>query len=107
MTKIPEQLREEMARDPYYQKCCRSKEGTCQGRITWEHAWIYAGRQIQERFSIIPLCWHHHLGDGLNKEINHWISINRASSEDFAKYPKKNWAELKLLLNQKYGIIHI
>lgn len=105
MTKIPEQLREEMARDPYYQKCCRSKEGTCQGRITWEHAWIYAGRQIQEKWAIIPLCEFHHAvnmhqdGGDLNKHENQRISLLRATPEDLKKYPKKDWNFEKQWLN--------
>jgi hypothetical protein len=104
MTPLPLPLRHKLSNDPYYKICARKNED-CDGRITWEHAFIYAGRQVQERFALIPLCWHHHLGEGLNKEINHWISINRASEDDFAKYPKKDWGQLKKYLNGKYGTI--
>lgn len=97
MTPIPPKLREEMSNDPYYKVCAR-KNGECSGRITWEHAWIYAGKQIQEKWAIIPLCWFHHLGEGLNKRINQLISLLRATPEDLAKYPKKDWVYEKKLL---------
>ena len=93
MSPIPEKLREELANDPYYQVCARLKDGDCEGRITWEHAWIYAGKQIQERWAIIPLCWHHHLGAGLEKPKNQYIALMRATPAELAKYPNKNWAE--------------
>jgi hypothetical protein len=51
--------RRELSRDPYYQTRARENH-ECQGQITWEHALTYAGRQIQERFAIIPLCEFHH-----------------------------------------------
>ena len=86
MNKIPPRLRADMAADPYYQICCR-RDGECSGRITWEHAFTFAGRQVQEKWAIIPLCWWHHLGRGLNKAINRIIAIGRATPEELAKYP--------------------
>lgn len=95
---IPAKMRAEMDADPYYHKCVRRQEGTCSGRITWEHAWIYAGRKINEKWAIIPLCWYHHLGEGLNKRLNQLVSLLRATPEDLAKYPRKDWKqELKSL----------
>lgn len=100
MRKIPPQLRDEMANDVYYQKCAR-QNGACMGRITWEHTYIYAGKQINEKWAIIPLCEYHHAvnsyqdsGD-LNKKANRCIALSRATEEDLAKYPRKNWAEEK------------
>tara|TARA_R110000868_G_scaffold160448_8_gene390088 strand:+ start:339 stop:674 length:336 start_codon:yes stop_codon:yes gene_type:complete len=88
-----------MAADPYYKVCARASEGTCRGKITWEHALIYAGRQIQEKWAIIPLCeWHHAVnkfqdsGD-LNKRLNELIALLRATPEDLKKYPRENWSE--------------
>jgi len=103
MHPIPIKLKEEMAADPYYKCCVRWREGTCSGRITWEHCWLYAGKQIQEKWAIIPLCWFHHLGDGLIKEINHWFSINRMTKNDEEKYPRKNWFQIRIYLNKKYN----
>lgn len=101
MTPIPPALRKKMSEDPYYTRCARAQDD-CSGRITWEHAWIYGSRQIQEAWAIIPLCWHHHLGTGLDKHENKLISLLRASPENLEKYPKKNWEqELKTLIYTK------
>lgn len=90
MRKIPKKLREEMAADPYYKACARA-DFECKGRITWEHAFTYAGKQINEKFAIIPLCEYHHLGEGLVKIINQAIAARRATKEDREKYPNLNW----------------
>jgi hypothetical protein len=66
-------------------------EGTCSGRITWEHALTYAGKQIQARFAILPLCEYHHLRSGLDKDWNINTAMERASEEDKLKYPRLKW----------------
>lgn len=106
MRRIPDKLKRELKDDPYYKTCARFKEKTCKGRITFEHAFIYAGRQINEKWAIIPLCEYHHAvglyqdnGD-LNKELNQMLALRRATDEDLLKYPKKDWAQvLKYLTN--------
>ena len=90
---IPSKLLQQILSDPYYQICARHKDGSCSGRITFEHAFIYAGRQVQELWAIIPLCYFHHLGKGLNKSINQAIAFSRATLADLAKYPRKNWRQ--------------
>ena len=90
MHPIPTKLRNEMSDDLFYKKCCRQDEN-CDGRITWEHALMYAGRQIQKKWAIIPLCVYHHLGPGLNKHLNQYIALERATAADLAEYPKKDW----------------
>lgn len=108
MNKIPTKLRQEMNGDPYYCNCARRKDGDCGGRITWEHVFIFKGKQIQEKWAIIPLCEKHH-GVGiywakslLDKRKNEWISINRATAEDLKKYPKHDWEQAKKYLNKKF-----
>lgn len=103
MRPIPIKLRKKINEDPYYKVCARNKEGFCSGRITIEHAFIYARKQISEVFSLIPLCWFHHLGAGLDKRKNQWIAINRATPADFARYPKKDWNQIKEYLNKIYA----
>lgn len=96
---MPPALRKELSDDPYYRTCAR-KGDDCQGRITWEHALTYAGRQIQERFAIIPLCAFHHSvdqfqdGRGINKRINVEIALSRATAADKAKYPLLPWGKI-------------
>jgi len=98
MRPIPPAMRQEIESDPFMKKCSR-RSSECDGRITWEHCWIYAGRQINEPWAIIPLCVYHHLGKGLDKHENQRISLRRATDEDLAKYPKKDWNYEKRYLN--------
>jgi hypothetical protein len=94
MSPIPAKLKKEILADPYYQKCARA-DYFCRGRITWEHAFLYAGKQIQEKWAIIPLCIFHHLDEGLNKGENQLIALSRATTEDLSKYPNVEWAKLQ------------
>lgn len=103
MRKIPPKLREILANDPYYLLCARRSDSGCDGRITWEHAFIYAGRQVNERWAIIPLCEYHHLREGLDKEKNQAIALLRASNADLLKYPKANWLQRKRYLFSKHA----
>lgn len=110
MNNIPQKLRREIAADYYYRTCARV-DNLCDGRITLEHAIIVAGKQLQKKWAIIPLCAFHHSvdqyqdGPGLNKEINRLIALSRASQEDFQELKgstiKSFNQELKYLL-QKY-----
>ncbi len=103
MTPIPAKLRKEIAADPFYEHCIRLHEGECSGHITWEHAWIYAGKQIQEKWAIVPLCYFHHLGGGLEKEKGQAVALLRATTDDLAKYPKTPWYQHKRYLFMKHA----
>lgn len=92
MNPIPQKIRKIIAIDRYYRTCAR-KGPDCNGRITIEHALIYSGRQINELWALLPLCWHHHLGSGLNKRLNEYLAIMRATPEDLAKYPRVDWQQ--------------
>src|SRR4051812_31540430 len=94
MGKIPPKLKREILADPYYKHCARAFERDCEGRITFEHAIIFGGKQLNERFAILPLCEYHHAvgqhqedGD-LKKEINVWMVLNRASEEELQMITK-------------------
>jgi len=103
MRPIPKKLRDEMADDPYYSMCAREVDGGCSGRITWEHAIIYAGKQLNEKFAIIPLCEYHHLGEGLVKEINVCIALNRATEQELQAISKAiNYQRERDRLNNLY-----
>jgi hypothetical protein len=56
---------------------------------------MYAGRQINEAWAIIPLCEFHHLEAGFNKAMNQRIALLRATPEDLAKYPRIDWSKLE------------
>jgi len=102
MRPIPPAMREELDALPRMHRCERFSE-ECQGRITWEHVWIYGGRQINEIWAIIGLCEYHHLGKGLNKEMNQWISLKYATAEMLKKYPRRAWEQIRSFLNKKYN----
>lgn len=92
-----------MAADPYMKKCYRYDEGKCYGRVEWEHAIIFQGRQLNERWSIIPCCLFHHRGNGLNKEMNKWCALTRATIEELVKLSKANFIQERKYLIAKYG----
>lgn len=99
---MPKKLREELSEDPFYKLCARRDE-ECDGRITWEHSMYFKGRQIQEKWAIIPLCWYHHLGKGLDKRRNEWIALSRATEEDLDRYYKTDFKQKKKYLVETYG----
>ena len=101
MNDTPQQLKDYWTLHPA-KKCEMDWEDTCSGRLTKEHCWIYAGKQIQEVWAVIDLCEYHHLGNGLLKDYNQYISINRMTKEDEKKYPRKNWKQIRKYLNSKY-----
>lgn len=109
MRKISPKVKTKLILEP--DLCARRDEGNCKGRITWEHALIYAGRQIDEVWAIIKLCEYHHAvnthqdGKGLDKEKNVWIALNRATDEELEQYSKAiNYKLMRDRLNEKYGI---
>ena len=101
MRPIPPQLRAEIAKDPFMQKCCYTGETK---DITWEHCWIYSGRQINEKWAIVPLVKRYNTNAMPIKIKNwcRWVSLMRASKEDLAKYPKKNWLQEKRYLDNLF-----
>lgn len=110
MSRIPKKLLAELLADPFYKICAR-KGKDCQGKITFEHALIFAGKQIQEKFAIVPLCtWHHAVnehqdGGDLNKKMNVWIALSRATPEELTRYSKaRNLHRELAALNSIFGI---
>ena len=101
MRPISPRFRKMIDADPYFKTCVRAHEGDCSGRITIEHVFIYQGRQIDEMFNFLPLCWRHHLVDN-NKRYNEFKSLQRATEDELAKYPKKDWKQLKKYLDKIY-----
>lgn len=108
MRPIPKKLLNDILSDKFYEACIRRNDGECRGRITLEHALIYAGRQINEKWAILPVCeYHHAVGDfqgsgGLDKRFHEWVAVNRMTDEDEKKYPRVDWGQLRKNLNKKY-----
>lgn len=112
MRKISPRVKAKILADRFYEKCARHGP-ECKGRITWEHTLIYAGKQIDEAWAIIPLCAYHHEVDqfqdcgDLDKEINVWIALNRATESELKTYSKAvDYIKKKQELNKKYGGVY-
>ena len=104
-----------MAADVYYRYCARAdllNDHACLPNpvtfrlIEWEHAFSHedAGRQVNEKGAIVPLCWWSHEGPGKNKEIAKWIAVNRMTAEEMARYPMTDWQQIKKHLNSLHGV---
>lgn len=100
MRPIPLKLRTQIATDPFMKRCIHKG---CLGEPEWEHCFIYGGKQINEAWAIVPCCTFHHRGSGFDKNFNQYVALCRASPDDLAKYPKKDWATLKTYLNKIYA----
>lgn len=112
MRKIPIKMLKEMLSDPVYSVCARKDdpEHQCEGRITLEHALIYAGKQINAKWAIVPLCAKAHSvdqfqdGGDLDKDRNVWIALNRATNEELIAVSKAiNYLSVRDRLNKRYG----
>lgn len=101
MRPIPPKLKEQIANDPFMAKCIYVG---CENPPEWEHAFTYAGKQINEWWAIIPVCKYHHRGKGLNKEYNQYRAIIRANIDDLCKrMPNKDWRQIKRYLCKIHG----
>ena len=109
MRKLGKHVKDAIDNDPFYKLCARRDEGNCKGRITIEHALIYAGRQIDEIFACLPICAYHHEvdqyagGGGMDKKKHEWIAISRMTESDRIKYSRRPWGRDLALLENKYG----
>lgn len=122
-TVIPMNLRQEMEVDPFYKTCSLygqlidGVEHKCEGRVTWEHAMIYAGKKIQKKWAIIPLCEKGHAVDNFQdagtmvKDANQWVALNRATRAELEEYThpdimfnKVDYFNEKERLNALYGV---
>jgi len=88
MRPIPQQLKDEMSADPYYKKCCLSPSLVCEGKIQFHHNLIFAGRQVNEKFCILPICEFHHHNVEKFKELLTTIMLNRATDEELKRFSK-------------------
>lgn len=105
MRKIPQELRDELANDQFYKICC-IKDEMCSGRIEWHHNLIFGGKQVNEKFCILPVCHFHHeheknsiIGEKLD-----YIMWSRATPEQIKYYSKaKDYQRDFNRLKQIYG----
>lgn len=104
MNKIPPKLRENMAADPFYQRCCVTGAMAKNAKVEWHHNFIFAGRQVQRKWAILPLRADVHADIAKHKERCDWIMLNRASTEELKAYSRgQDLAAKRDRLNKKYG----
>lgn len=89
MSKIPEEIKREMENDPFYKKCCIGNH-ECSGRVEWHHNLIYKGKQVQEKWCILPVCHYHHEHEKDTElgEMLDFIMLSRATQDDLKRFSK-------------------
>ena len=92
---IPKAIREELSNDPWMAKCCLNDGWECDLKIEWHHAFTYAGKRVNELWSILPLCTMHHRIIGREKEaerhfLRRRIKHFKAEKEFRIKFPKSD-----------------
>lgn len=112
MNNVPQKLRRKWQEEDWRgetRECARSSEGNCAGRLTKEHAIIYAGRQLQEEWSILDMCEFHHGVNNfqdrgnLNKEKHIWLALTRAPEDRLLALSKAvDLVSLRNRLSKKY-----
>lgn len=113
MTKIPLPLRKQIDEDKFYKSCALyGQHGhICDGRITMDHTVIFAGKQVQELWAIVPVCAHGHGVDNFqddantSKEIRLWVALNRATDPELRAVSKVSpgYIHERKRLNTKFG----
>lgn len=105
MNNIPQKLREEMAADPFYQRCCITGALAKNTKVEWHHNLIFAGRQVQEKWCILPLAEQVHDDIARHKERCDWIMLNRADDATLRRFSRAvDLVAKRDRLNKKYGI---
>jgi len=95
------QMRKEMSSDKFMGRCVIPSCGKTM--VEWEHCWEYSGKQINEKWAIVPLCYEHHRGAKSSAKIKNYcryVSVFRASSEELKKIPKKRLATNKNIFSK-------
>ena len=111
--KIPPKIRAKLTDNPFMGRCIYTDHGApnknCAGRIEWEHSFVYAGKQINEIWAIVPCCTNHNRTSAMDKDYNRYRALIRAQElgmwgEVKYKYPRTNWEQLYKYLSEKYGV---
>lgn len=93
---IPKAIRDVLNDDPFMRDCILQfdlSEHPCDGRIEWQHFFVYGGKRQSELYGILPLCHYHHIHQAeiipqqeaaMIERIKHFKAV-----EEFrTKYPK-------------------
>lgn len=106
MRAIPQKLKKELESDSWYSRCCITGYTKYYTKIDWHHAFIFAGRQVNEKWCILPLAQsiHRREKERAIKERLDWIMLNRIDEKTMERYSKStNLSIIKVTLNKKFG----
>jgi hypothetical protein len=108
MRKISLSIRKRIGQENWFKKCCLcGVKKSDQVKIEVHHNFIYAGRQTDVYFTLLPLCVKCH--DTARKtevrEKLDWIMMGRADWNDLARFPRYDWKQRKIYLEGLFGII--
>lgn len=112
MKVIPQRVRKEMQTDLEYKFCMlRSYKGhVCGGRITIEHALMFAGTQVDFKNALISVCArgqevdHYQDAHTMDKNLNRWVALNRMTDVEIDSISKAfDWRRERDRLNAIYG----
>jgi hypothetical protein len=112
MRKISTKVAAQINADQGYKVCMLKAHAghVCGGRLTREHALIYANKQVDAKFAIISCCARGQEVDQyqdahtMDKNLNVWVALNRATDEELHGISKViNYFRLRDQLNQIYG----
>ncbi|MDD5110861.1 MAG: hypothetical protein PHI63_06675 [Patescibacteria group bacterium] len=104
MNSIPAKLKKEMAADPFYARCCISGDLARNTKVEWHHNLKFRGKQVQEKFAILPLRADIHRDVQHWKRVCDWIMLNRATDEQLKKYSKAvDLIAVRDRMNKHYG----
>lgn len=84
---IPKKMREEMTDDTFMNLCC-IQDSTHHGRIQWHHHLKFAGKRVNEKWCILPVCELHHRLEAKYKQQLDAVMVSRATYEELSKYSK-------------------
>lgn len=91
-----------MAEDLFYKVCCL-KSNECSGKVEWHHVLIYAGKQLQKKFAIVPACKNFHHKYANRKDIRDQflkVVLNRATDDELKAISKStDYLALRARLN--------
>lgn len=110
MRKLSRRTKQTLLASDRTKVCARHATGRCAGRITFHHAIIYAGRQLDEPWSIVALCEYHHAvgryqdGGDFNAELSEYLALCQATEQELAAVSKViNYQRRKAVLAAHYG----
>lgn len=99
-------MREELSQDPFMKKCIiwhyfvgNEVLQDCEGRIEWQHSTTYAGKRINELYTILPMCHKHHKEQAKYRAEQDYYVIERMEHFNATDSFKEKYPRSKLLTN--------